>query len=87
MKIDICIFWKTVEKIQILLKSDKINGYFTCMYMCTFMGISRSVLFKVRNISDKRYREKNIYFIFNNFYVEKRAVYEIMWKNIVNSDR
>jgi len=30
---------------------------------------------------------KKIHFIFNNFFPENRAVYEIMWKNIVDPDR
>jgi len=33
------IFSKSVEKIQILLQSVKINGHFTCMYL--FMVTSR----------------------------------------------
>jgi hypothetical protein len=30
------IFWKSAEKIQVLLNPDKNNGYFTwrCMYIC-----------------------------------------------------
>jgi len=33
--------------------------------------------------------EENIktYFMFNNFFFETNAIYEIMWKNIVQPDR
>jgi hypothetical protein len=27
------------------------------------------------------------YFMFNNFFSDNHAVYEIMWKNIVDADR
>jgi len=40
--------------------------------------------------SDKSCREnQNTHFVFNNFFFffENRAVYEIMWKNIVELDR
>jgi len=46
------------------------------------MVISRSVLPRMRNISDKSCREKQK-FIFNNIFSENHAVYEIMWKNDV----
>ena len=45
----------------------------------TFMIISRSVLLRIRNISDKIYREnQNTHFEFNNrFFFLNPAVYEI----------
>jgi len=41
------------------------------------------------NVSDKSCRgNKNTHFIFNNFlFFENRAVYEIMWEDIVEPDR
>jgi hypothetical protein len=42
---------------------------------------------RMRNVSDKSCREnQNTYFIFNKF-SENHAVYEIMWKNMVEPDR
>jgi hypothetical protein len=42
----------------------------------------------MRNVSGKRCRQnKNTHFTFNNFFPENRAVYEIMWKNMVELDR
>jgi hypothetical protein len=47
----------------------------------TFMTISRRILFRMRNVSDKSCSEnQRTYFIFNNFFSENRAVYEKMWK-------
>ena len=42
-----------------------------------------------RNVSDKRCREnQKTHFVFNNFFFsENRAVYKIMWKNIVERGR
>jgi hypothetical protein len=42
--------------------------------------ISRSILLRMRNVSDKTSRgNENTHFMFNNFSPENRAVYEIMW--------
>ena len=52
------------------------------------MIISRSVLLIMRNVSDKSCTEnQNTHFVFSNFFSENRAVYEIMWKNMVEPDR
>jgi len=49
---------------------------------------SRSILLRMRNVSDKSCREnQNTRSEFNNFFPENLAVYEIMWKNIVEPDR
>ena len=38
----------------------------------------------MRNISDERYRENvNTHFVFNKFVSKNCAVYEIMWKSMV----
>jgi len=55
----------------------------------TFLIISRSVLLRMRNVSDKSCTEnQNTHFVFNNFFFfENYAIYEIMWKNIVERGR
>ena len=51
------------------------------------MIISRSILLRKRNVSDRtRTGNKNTHFITNNFLL-KGTVYEIVWKNIVQPDR
>ena len=50
---------------------------------------SRSFLPIMRNFSSKNCREtQNTHFVFSNFFFfENRAVYEKMWKNIVERSR
>jgi hypothetical protein len=53
----------------------------------TFMIISHRILFGMRNVWDKVCREnQNIHFMFNNFFLKNRAIYEIIWKNIAELD-
>ena len=61
--------------------------YFTCR-PTHFLIISRSVLLRMKNISDKFVEKIKTHFMLNNFFFfEKRAVYEIMWKNTVEFGR
>ena len=48
--------------------------------------ISRSILLVMRNVSNKFVEKIKTHFIFNNFFPNV-AVYEIMWKNIVEPGR
>jgi len=48
----------------------------------------RSVLLRMRNVSGKSCKEnQNTCFMINFFFFENRSVYEIMWKNTVQSGR
>jgi len=49
------IFGKSVEKSQVSLKSHKNNG---TLHEFTSMNISRSILFRMINVSDRSYGEK-----------------------------
>jgi hypothetical protein len=50
--------------------------------------ISRQILLRVRNIPDKSCRDnQNTHLIFKIFFSENRAVYETMWRNMVESER
>jgi len=87
-------FRKTVEKIQVSLISDKKKS--TLLEdQYTFMIMSRSVILRMINISDRRCRENQ-----NARFVpklpppfpppppsRKSCRYEIMWKNVVQPDR
>jgi hypothetical protein len=53
----------------------------------TIYIISRSVLFKIRNVSGKRCGEKTHFFVQIIYFFENRAVYEMMWENIVELSR
>jgi len=82
--------WMFFEK---LLRTFKFHWNWTRMKgilhecQCTFLIISRSILLRMRNVSNKRYRESlNTHFIFHNSF-ENSAVYETMRKSIVEQDR
>ena len=80
----IWLFSQSSEKIQVSL-NDNNNG---TLYedLCTFVIISRRFL-RTRNVSDKSCVEnQNTHFVVNSLFFENRAIYEIMWKNIVESD-
>jgi hypothetical protein len=52
----------------------------------TLFIIPHLILLRMRNVSNKCYREnQNTHFIFHNVFFENRVVYEIMWKNSVRS--
>jgi len=47
----------------------------------TFMIISRTVLLRMRNVSEKSFKRKSKHmFCVQEYFSENRAVYEIMWK-------
>jgi len=76
------IFRKSVKKIQLSLKSDRYNGYFTWRQIYIFI-ISCSILLIMRDVTDKSFT----HFMFNNFSSKNLTVYKVMWKYIVQSDR
>jgi hypothetical protein len=52
------------------------------------MIISRSVLLRMRNVSDESCTEnQSTHFMFNKFFSDNRDMYVIMWKNMVQPDR
>jgi len=53
-----------------------------------FFIVSRSVLLRMQNVSDKRCRKaQNTHFMINNLFSENLVVYEIMWKRFVQRRR
>ena len=59
------IFRKSVEKIQVWLKSDKNKGYLH-KDVCTFTTIYHRIILKLKNVSDKSCREnQNTHFMLN----------------------
>ena len=67
------------------MKTDRITGTLH-EDRYTFLIISRSVLLRMRNVSDKICREKT-HFMFNIPPPENRAVYETIWKNMEQPER
>jgi hypothetical protein len=62
-------FRKSIEKIQVLLKTDKNNRCFN-EDRYTFVIISRPVILRMKNVSDKIV-EKITHFIFNKSFFPK----------------
>jgi hypothetical protein len=83
MKFDIWFFRKFVEEIQVSLKPNKNNGT-SHEAQNTFLIISRLILLKIRSVSEKIVEKiKHTHCVQQIFFLENRALYEIMWKNIV----
>ena len=53
----------------------------------TFLIISRSVMLRVKHVSDKSCTENQNTFYVRYRFFENRTVYEIMWKNTVERVR
>ena len=80
------VFQKSVEKYQVLLKSDHYDGYSTWRPMCVFNHISPSY-FKTRNTADKScWENQNTHFMFNNFFPKIASFYKTKWKHTVEPD-
>jgi hypothetical protein len=60
------IFWKHVVKIQVSLKSDKNNGYFTWRPINPFEDISLISSQNVKIFRKKLYTNQNTHFMFKN---------------------
>jgi hypothetical protein len=78
------VYRKYVHKSHVSLKSNTNNKYSTWR-RSTFM-VSYWILLRKRNASDKSCREnQNTHFVFGNFFFFlNRALYERMWKNILD---
>jgi hypothetical protein len=78
------IFRKSVKKIEVSLNLTRIKGTLH-EDQYTFYIISCSFLLIMRNASNTSCREnQNTHFMVSNFFPpENRAIYEIIWKNIV----
>jgi hypothetical protein len=59
------------------------------IYIYIFIIMSPLIIFGMRNIPYKSFREnQNTHFVFNFYFCfENNVVYELMWKNIVHPDR
>ena len=84
-------FFKSFEKLQVWLKPDENNRVLyakTCVCVCTYVIISGWVLRRTRNLSqDIRRENQDKHFVFSIFFYENRAVYKIMWKNMLEADK
>jgi len=86
MKFDMNIFGKSVEKIQVSLRSEKNKGNLR-RDQNTISIISRSFLLRMKNVWSKVIEKLKTRIMSNNCFFENRAVYELMWKNVVERGR
>jgi hypothetical protein len=87
LQFDICVFFENLlRKFKFHYNLTRIRG---TLYenLWTFMIISHWILLRLRNVSDKSFREIKTYFMSNNFFSDNCAVDEIMWKNMVDPKR
>ena len=87
MKFHIRVFTENpLRKIQVSLESGENNVYFTWLQY-TFFIISRLVLFRMRNISDRSCRENQDHISRSIIFFLNSTICEIMWKNVVEQGR
>ena len=78
-------FSKICPENSSFIKTDNSNGYFTWRPKY-IMAISCSALLRIRHASDKNFRgNQNILWLVT--FSENRAVYEIMWKHMLQPER
>jgi hypothetical protein len=81
------IFWKSVEKNQVLVKSYKNNGYFTWRPTDIYDHTSLKSSQNEKCFRVKLYRKpKHTFHVQKVFFFENHAFYEILWKNRVQPD-
>jgi hypothetical protein len=88
IKCDIWVFFRSLSrKFKYYYNLSRI----TCTLrkdQYTILVISPPVLLRMRNVSDRSCKEnQNTHSVLKNFFPKNRAVYVIMWKNIVQPDR
>jgi hypothetical protein len=74
------IFWKSVSKVQVSLKSCKNNGHFTWrpIHICV---ISSSIILRMRNVSYSSVEKIKTHILYSiTLIFLNHAIYEIRWK-------
>jgi len=62
------IFRKSVEKIQMSLKSDRITGTLLEADRYSFLSVSRLILLRIRNVSNRLVDKSKTHFVFATFF-------------------
>jgi hypothetical protein len=81
------IFGKSVEKIQVAMKSDWSSGYFTWVPTDIYYNISLVPPYNEKCFRQKLQRKSKHTFYFQWLLFVNHAVYEIVWKNMAEPDR
>jgi hypothetical protein len=80
-------FLNSVETVQVWLKSDNNNGYFTWRNVYSYHNISLNSSYNKKYFWQNLYRESKRTFYVQHFFFENRAFYKIIYKNVVQPDR
>ena len=80
-------FFEDVMKISVSLKYDNNNRYFTCRPMHSYDNISFNSSQNEKCLRQKLYRKSKHTFYVKQLFPKYRAVYEIMWKNMLEPER
>jgi hypothetical protein len=78
-KFDICVFFETVQKIQVSLKSDKNSGFFTWRPTYDFYHIWLTVSWNEKSFGTKVAEKIKTHFVFNNIFFQKSYR---LWDNV-----
>jgi hypothetical protein len=79
---------KNIEKTHVPLTSDNKNSYFTCRTIYIFYHISLSSYWNGECFRKFCRGNQDTHFVFSNFFFsENRAVYEIIWKGVIQPER
>jgi len=81
------IFRKSVEKTLSLSKIWQENGYFTWSQISTFWSYLAEFFLEWEMFQTEVVESTERHFTVNIFFLETRAVYEIMWESMVETDR
>ena len=77
------IFRKSVEEIQVSLKSDKNNRHFTRIRMYVYGNFSPNSAKNEKYFRQKLYRKSKHTFHVQQLFSKKGVIYEIKWENLV----
>ena len=81
------ILRKSIQKIQDSLKYDKNNGYLTQIPIYSYDNISLNFFLKWEIFQTNIVEIIKTHILCSKYVCKNGAVYEIMWKNIVQPDR
>jgi hypothetical protein len=84
---EIWAFFESVEKIQVQLKSDNNNGYFTWRPMYIYNTIALNAYLEWEIFQTKVVEKIKTRVLWSIIFPESRAVYDIMRTNMVEPDR
>jgi len=85
MKFNISVFFEKLSR-KFHSNRTKIKGTLH-EQQYTFLIISHSDVLRTKVFQTKVVEKIETHFVFNNFFFQNRAVYEIMWKNTVEWSR